>query len=90
MTLTEKWEALRAAERLAPSPARHRAHERAVRALDFVRYTSPFGSPAWMPREEAEGYYREDDSLWLLLVECDALTTGQREHGAPRIVSVPR
>lgn len=61
------------------------------RRVDLVRYISPFGSPAWMPRERAEHYLAEDDKLWLFLQECEAegagsmLTPRQRDIGPPRI-----
>lgn len=61
------------------------------RKPDLVRYVSPFGSPAWMPRERAEQYLKEDDKLWLTLQECEKagagplLTSRMRDIGPPRI-----
>lgn len=57
----------------------------ARRALRLVRYVSPFGSPAWMSREEAATHLEEDDRLYLDLVEIGALTDAQRRVGPPRI-----
>jgi hypothetical protein len=50
-----------------------------------VRYVSPFGSPAWMSREDAERYLAEDDELWIELSALGLLTPRQREIGPPRI-----
>lgn len=51
----------------------------------LVRYVSPFGSPAWMSREEAERYLREDDARWLEWQALGLLTASQREVGPPYI-----
>jgi hypothetical protein len=51
----------------------------------LVRYVSPFGSPAWMTREEAERHLAEDDKRWLRYSELQLLTEDQRAIGAPRI-----
>lgn len=59
----------------------------------LVRYVSPFGSPAHMPREVAERYLREDDDLWceLQAVERETgqkiIADFQRKIGPPRIES---
>lgn len=39
----------------------------------LVRYCSPFGSPAWMPRAEAERYLAADESLYRLHREAGLL-----------------
>jgi hypothetical protein len=58
----------------------------------LVRYVSPFGSPAWMSREQAEKLLAEDDRRYLELQQLEAegagkmLTDRQRfEIGPPRI-----
>ncbi len=58
----------------------------------LVRYVSPFGSPAWMPRARAEELLYEDDKRYLFLQELERegagpmLTDRQRfEIGPPRI-----
>lgn len=56
-----------------------------------VRYVSPFGSPAWMTREEAQRYLDEDDARWMRLLDIERETgevirsAAQRAIGAPRI-----
>lgn len=52
---------------------------------DLVRYVSPFGSPAWMSRAEAERYLAEDDARWLDWQEMGLLSELQRVNGPPRI-----
>lgn len=57
----------------------------------LVRYVSPFGTPAWMRREEAERFLAADDRRWLHLTDLERetgeplLTAGQRAVGPPRI-----
>jgi hypothetical protein len=51
----------------------------------MVRYISPFGSPAWMSRENAERLMAEDDKRWLDYMEAGNLSEAQRQIGAPRI-----
>lgn len=51
----------------------------------LVRYVSPFGSPAWMPRDRAEQLLREDDARWLRWQELGVLSARQKEVGPPRI-----
>jgi hypothetical protein len=51
----------------------------------LVRYVSPFGSPAWMTRAEAEKYLAEDDARWLRAQEIGALSEHERAIGPPRI-----
>lgn len=59
--------------------------------VKLVRYVSPFGSPAWMPRERAEQYLKEDDNLWCFLQEVERetgsrmLTSRQLDIGPPYI-----
>lgn len=55
----------------------------------LVRYVSPFGSPAWMPREQATRLLAEDDARYLLHQDAGALSEDQRRVGPPRI-EVPR
>jgi hypothetical protein len=57
----------------------------------LVRYVSPFGSPAWMTRDQADVHLAEDDARWMRLEEVEAegagpmLTPRQRAIGPPRI-----
>lgn len=51
----------------------------------LVHYVSPFGSPAWMYRPQAERLFAEDDARWLLFQQAGNLTTEQRQVGPPRI-----
>lgn len=60
-----------------------------MKTLPLVRYISPYGSPAWMTREQAERYLKEDDRRWLDDQEAGNLSAHQREIGGPRI-EVPR
>jgi hypothetical protein len=59
--------------------------------MTLVRYISPFGSPAWMTRTQAEFHLRQDDARWChyLRIEqatkCPALSEQQRLIGPPRI-----
>lgn len=61
------------------------------RAPKQVRYVSPFGSPAWMPREMAERLLVEDDRRWVWMMEIERETghvvrsEREREIGSPRI-----
>jgi hypothetical protein len=58
---------------------------------DLVRYVSPFGSPAYMSREQAERYLAEDDARWLRAQEGRyPLSDEQRAIGPPRIEAVPK
>lgn len=56
-----------------------------------VRYVSPFGSPAWMTRQEAERHLAEDDRQWEFLSAVsretgeDVIGETRRTVGAPRI-----
>lgn len=50
---------------------------------------SPFGSPAWMSRAEAEQHQARDDRLWLDLQEVGGLSEAQRQVGPPRIEQHP-
>ena len=56
-----------------------------VRKVPFVRYVSPFGSPASMTRPEAEKYLAEDTKRYERYDRLDILTKGQRQIGPPRI-----
>lgn len=55
-----------------------------------VRYVSPFGSPAWMTRSEAERYRAEDDARYELHHELGILSEREREIGPPCIEVHPR
>lgn len=57
-----------------------------MRKPKLVRYVSPFGSPAWMPRERAEEYMRQDDRLWLFLQQCEAEGAGPLR--TPRMLDI--
>ena len=54
-------------------------------AEKLVRYISPFGSPAWMPRERALKLLEEDDARWLKYQRLGMLSDEQRASGGPRI-----
>lgn len=60
-----------------------------TRVERLVRYVSPFGSPAWMRREQAEALLRVDDRRWLRYEALGILTPEQREVGLPRIEVAP-
>jgi hypothetical protein len=46
----------------------------------LVRFVPNYtGSPAWMPREEAERYLEQYDKLWFDMKEIGALTEDQLE-----------
>jgi hypothetical protein len=51
----------------------------------LVRYISPFGTPAWMPRETAEKHLADDDRRWLLHQSAGNLSEYQLAIGPPRI-----
>lgn len=53
--------------------------------VKLVRYVSPFGSPAWMSREEAERHLAEDDARWCEWQELGILSEHHIEIGPPRI-----
>ena len=61
------------------------------RQPQLVHYVSPFGSPAYMTRAQAEQHLAEDDARWMRLQEAEAegagpmLTPRQHEIGPPRI-----
>ncbi len=52
--------------------------------VKLVRYISPFGSPAWMPLEQAKRLLAEDDTRWLLHQETGTLSEEQKRIGPPR------
>lgn len=63
-----------------------------ARKPQLVRYVSPFGSPAWMTREEAARHLAADDARWCRLQDAiretgdrGIISPQQREIGAPRI-----
>lgn len=64
---------------------------KARQGAKLVRYVSPFGSPAWMTRDEAQHYLDEDDAHWLEFLEieretgCKILSEHQRAIGPPRM-----
>lgn len=57
----------------------------------LIRYVSPFGSPAWMTREQAQPHLDADDARWCWLQEIEAetgdkvISDHQRQIGAPRM-----
>jgi len=55
------------------------------RSVRIVRYSSPFGSPAWMRRSQARKLLAEDDARFLDHEEINFLSDAQRQHGPPRI-----
>jgi hypothetical protein len=61
------------------------------KAPKLIRYVSPFGSPAWMTREQAQPHLDADDArfVWLQEVEretgCKVLSEHERQIGAPRM-----
>jgi hypothetical protein len=59
------------------------------RSPRLVRYVSPFGSPAWMTRDEAQRYMAEDDRRWLADEAIGNLSDRQRQIGPPHI-EVPK
>lgn len=66
------------------------ARVRRPRPDDFVRYISPFGSPAGMRRADAERHLAEDDARWLDWQDLGILSAAQRAVGPPRIQEQPR
>ena len=51
----------------------------------LVRYVSPFGSPAWMPRDRAAELLEDDDRRWVLYSQNGLLSDEQKQIGPPRI-----
>jgi hypothetical protein len=51
----------------------------------LIRYVSPFGSPAWMTREQAHKYLEQDDKHWALMEEAGNLSERERRIGPPHI-----
>lgn len=51
----------------------------------MVHLLSPFGSPAWMERDQAEKYLAEDDRRYEELAALGGLTAEERAYGPPRI-----
>ena len=72
------------------------ATRNSTKTPDRVRYVSPFGSPAYMPRDVAERYMADDDARWLRYLAAEQqgagqmLTDQQRQIGPPRIEPLPR
>lgn len=56
-----------------------------ARAALFVRYVSPFGSPASMPLEDAERYRAQDLDLLALMRDAGAVDERMARIGEPRI-----
>lgn len=56
----------------------------------FVRYVSPFGSPAWVSRARAEELLAEDDARYVEWSQLGILIAHQRQVGSPRIEEGPR
>lgn len=67
-----------------------------ARQEPLVRFISPFGSPACMPRDRAEELLAGHDERWLRWQEAEQQGAGQlidehmREIGPPRIEVLPR
>lgn len=65
----------------------------AKRREPLVHYISPFGSPAWMTRDQAEGYLAQDEARYEFHAAAGTLdyvlSDEQRRIGPPRI-EVPR
>jgi hypothetical protein len=55
----------------------------------LVRFCSPFGSPAWMPKADADRLLDSDDERWVEWSRLGVLSNTQREHGPPRIEFAP-
>lgn len=53
--------------------------------VPLVRFVTPFGSPGWMPREQATRLLEEDDRRWLLHQSAGNLSEHQKQIGPPRI-----
>lgn len=51
----------------------------------LVRYVSPFGTPAWMPRADAERHLAVDDDRWCRFAAVGILSDRQLAVGPPRI-----
>lgn len=51
----------------------------------YVRYVSPFGSPALLPEPRAKKYLLVDSAMWDVFSAAGALSDAQRAVGAPRI-----
>lgn len=56
----------------------------------YVRYVSPFGSPAMMTERRARTFMHVDEMMWDAFSAVGALSDDQRTVGPPRIVQVPR
>ena len=57
----------------------------AAKKVRWVRYVSPFGSPASMPEEQAERHLADDDARWLEFSKLGLLDERMRPIGPPRI-----
>lgn len=56
----------------------------------LVRYVSPFGTPAWMPRDVAERHLEVDDARYVEWSRLGILPAFALAIGAPRIELPPR
>ena len=55
----------------------------------LVSYVSPFGSPAWMPRDRATELMEQDDERWVRFTKAEALTGCRILSEAERQVGPP-
>ena len=65
------------------------AHATRATHQNLVHYITPFRSPAWMPRLEAQAVMEKDERRWLRLEELEMVSVAQRAVGPPHIEQPP-
>ncbi len=60
------------------------------RDSQIVRYSSPFGSPAYVRRDYAERLLHEDTQRYELFNRLHLLEPAQLDHGPPKIIEIAR
>ena len=52
---------------------------------DLVQYLSPFDTPRWLSRLQAQGFLERDERRWLRLVDLEMVSNAQFAAGPPHI-----
>jgi hypothetical protein len=52
---------------------------------DLVQYLSPFDTPRWLSRLQAEGFLERDERRWLRLEDLGMVSDSQLAAGPPHI-----
>ena len=62
----------------------------ATKAPKLIRYVSPFGTPAWMTREQAAVHLKADDARYVWLQEIERETGDKVLSDRERLIGAPR